>query len=384
MLTIEDTRIPGLADLSQERLRAITGADEVDLMRLRYRPGKRAILHVATRTDAHRNEGTLWFFGGGKAKRIARRNKRVSHFDPDTQALFEAFPQDHRMPQIRSFLDGYKVILPHMTGSEAGAAAVLLRYRPGLSCTFRCALDGQPPAFVKLINDDDPVRLRDANRAMQDALAASDLSVAPVLGIDAELGAIAYGSASGVPLDTVLAGSSSLTPLKRTITGLKQFWSAPIAPARMMGPDMLLTRTRESADFVAVTTPSCHADIATILERLEATIPDAPLCPIHGDMKLEHVFLGEGRVTLIDTESVSLGFADYDLAQVYGRLWQAELEGRLPTYVAEAGSAYVVSQAGPAFEWCLGVVAVRLAKFYAQRPGSGTVASIRAIMERLL
>lgn len=28
MLTIKDTQIPGLADLSDERLRAITGADE--------------------------------------------------------------------------------------------------------------------------------------------------------------------------------------------------------------------------------------------------------------------------------------------------------------------------------------------------------------------
>lgn len=288
------------------------------------------------------------------------------------------------MPQIRIFLERYEAILPGMTGCPAGAAPVLLRYRPGLSCTFRCALDGQPPSFVKLVGDDDPVRLRDANRAMQDALEGSDLSVAPVLGLDADLGAVAYGSAPGAPLDVALSHSGSLVPLRQAIAGMRHFWAAPLWPARKMTRDKLLARAQESIGFVAVTTPSCHADIAKIVERLEAVIPEAPLCPIHGDMKLEHVFLEKGRATLIDTESVSMGFADYDLAQLDGWLWQAELEGHLPGYLAKEASAYVRLQAGPAFDWCLGVVAARLAKFYAQRPGPNTAASIRAIIGRLL
>lgn len=383
MLTIEDAQMPGLADLSPERLRAITGAEEVDLLRLRYRPGKRAILHVATGSGPDRTEGTLWFFGGEKGKRIARRNKNTSHFDPGSEVLFEAFPQDHRMPQIRRFLERYREILPGLAGYDAGAPPVLLRYRPGLSCTFRCALEGQAPAFVKLVNDDDPARLRDANGKMREALDASCLSVAPVLGIDPELGAIAYGSAAGSPLDTVLAATGTVAPLEQAITHLRHFWSAPLAPARMIGPKILLARAWESVDFVAVTAPSCLAEISAIVARLEETAPEAPLCPIHGDMKLEHVFLDQGRTTLIDTESVSLGFADYDLAQLYGRLWQAEFEGRLPRALVRAASDRVRAEAGPAFEWCLGVVMARLAKFYAQRPGPETAGSIMAILERL-
>ena len=383
MLSIDDAHMPGLADLSHERLCTITGADEVDILRLRYRLGKRAILHVATRTDAGRNEGALWFFGGEKGRRVARRNKTVSHFDAESQALFEAFPQDHRAPQIRSFLDQYESILPAMTGFHASAEPVLLRYRPGLSCTFRCALKGQAPAFVKLVNDDDPVRVREANAGMQDALASSDISVAPVLGIDTALGAIAYGGARGLPLDHVLSKAGDLEPLKRAIAGLRHFWTVPVVPVRTMGPQMLLTRARESAEFVAVTAPSCLADTSAIVARLEETVPDAPLCPIHGDMKLEHVFLDQGRTTLIDTESVSLGFADYDLAQLYGRLWQAEFEGQLPRALVSAASDQVRAEAGPAFEWCLGIVAVRLAKFYAQRPSPETAESIRAILGRL-
>lgn len=146
---------------------------------------------------------------------------------------------------------------------------------------------------------------------------------------------------------------------------------------------MLLARARESVDFVAITAPSCLSDVASILRDLEKRRPDAPLRPIHADMKLEHVVLDADQTTLIDTESVSLGLPDYDLAQLFGRIWQAEQEGRFPTPLAEAAAARVRDAAGTSFHWCLSIVAVRLAKFCAQRPGPDTDSAIRAILGRL-
>lgn len=383
MLRIEDAHLPGLADLTQDRLRAITGADEVDLLRLRYRAGKRAILHIAARTGTARNEGTLWFFKGDKAKRLARRNKKTARFDPHAQVLFELFPNDHRMPQIRTFLDGINEFIPSMTGYAAAGRPQLLRYRPGLSCTFRCPVRGQKAAFVKLINDDDPVHLCASNRAMQRALASSDVSVAKALGVNHQISAIAYETAPGLPLDETLARNSDLSALTQAMAALRSFWRAPIKPERQMGPDRLLLRARESADFVAVAAPDCAGDAADIVAELEAALPESVLPPIHGDMKLEHVFLDGERATLIDTESVSMGLPDYDLAQLYGWLWQAEFEGQLPRQIVEVGSAMVRAEAGPDFDWCLGVVAVRLAKYYAQRPAPGMSQAIVAILERV-
>ncbi len=383
MLRIEDPHLPGLADLTQDRLRAITGADEVDLLRLRYRAGKRAILHIAARTGTARNEGTLWFFKGDKGKRLARRNKKTARFDSHTQVLFEPFPNDHRMPRIRTFIDGYDELMPRLTGYQAAGGPQLLRYRPGLSCTFRCPVRGQSAAFVKLINDDDPARLCAANRTMQDALASSDVSVARALGLNTQIGAIAYETAPGLPLDATLARASDLSALTQAMVALRSFWRAPIQPERQMGPDRLLLRARESADFVAVTAPDCAGDAADIVARLGAALPESDLRPIHGDMKLEHIFLDGEHATLIDIESVSMGLPDYDLAQLYGRLWQAEFEGQLPRQIVEAGSSMVRAEASPNFDWCLGVVAVRLAKYYAQRPAPGMSQAIRAILERV-
>ena len=383
MFGIEDAALPGLADLSQERLRAITGAEEVALLRLRYRPGKRAILHVSARQGGASTEGTLWFFSGDKGKRLGRRNKTTSRFDPSSEVLFESFPHDHRMPQIRRFLAEHRALMPGLTGFAAAAPPRMLRYRPGLSCTFVCPLEGHGPAFVKLVNDDDPVRLAEANGAMQAALAQGDLRVARALGTDPSIGAIAYETAPGRPLDALLSETGGVEPLRRTVADLGHLWAASLAPARRMDANALLDRARESVAFVAVTAPACLPEATAILDRLAAGRPDGPLRPIHGDMKLEHVFLDGARTTLIDTESVSLGLPDYDLAQLYGRLWQAELEGGLPRGLVEEGAAAVRAGAGPAFAWCLDVVAVRLAKFYAQRPGPDTARLISAMLSRL-
>ncbi|MFK7944202.1 MAG: phosphotransferase, partial [Paracoccaceae bacterium] len=174
-----------------------------------------------------------------------------------------------------------------------------------------------------------------------------------------------------------------LSPVERAMTALRCFWRAPIMPGRQMGPEQLLLRGRESAAFVAVTAPACAGAATAIVERLAGALPDSALRPIHGDMKLEHLFMDQDSVTLIDTESVSMGLPDYDLAQLYGRLWQADFEGQLPQPVVEAASTMVREEAGPDFDWCLGIVALRLAKFYAQRPTPGMTHAIMTMLERL-
>lgn len=382
MLAIDDPKLPGLADLSQERLCRMTSADSVELKRLRYRAGKRAILHLATGEGAEQREGSLWFFGGDKAQRLARRNKSA-HFDPDTQALYECFPNDHRMPQIRAFLEAYAGNARTLLGAEPDGEPVLLRYRPGLSCTFRCAVTGRAAAYVKLINDDSPARLSAANYRICQLLKDSPVSVAPMTGMDPAHAAVIYAAAPGLPLDQRLRETGSLDSLHQTIDALRCFWNLPLVPERQMTPQVLRHRAVESAAFVAATAASCNAAVSRFVERLQARDPQMNLAPIHGDMKLEHLFLDGGQTTLIDTESVSFGPPDYDLAQLYGRLWQAEMEGQLPRNLVASAAVEIRLAAGSGFNWCLDVVALRVAKFYAQRPAPDMASRINGMLERL-
>jgi len=382
VLSIEDPKLPGLTELTDERLCEITGADSVVLLRLRYRAGKRAIVHLKTYAGAEQSEGVLWFFAGDKARSLAKRNKSA-RFDPHTRALYERFPNDHRMPQIRRFLDGYADIAPRLIGGQPDGKPHLLRYRPGLSCTFRCALKGQADSYVKLINDDHPEQLYAVNREMCRLLEQSSVSIAPAIGVDAALMAVAYKAAPGVALDMALRDTSDLEALHQTIDALRYFWQLPLAPQRQMTAPVLLQRAIEGAAFVALTAPACNASVDSIVARLTKHNPQLHLVPVHADIKLEHIFLNKDHTTLIYTESVSIGSPDYDLAQLYGRLWQAEMEEQLPRALVKTATGIVRQSAGQSFDWCLDVVALRLAKFYAQRPAVDMVIKINGILRRL-
>lgn len=379
MIAIHDPDLPGLTHLDTDALRRITGAKDVSIMRFRYREGKRAILHLSTEAG----EGSAWFFQGDKARRLARRNKRTARYDASSEALYESFPCDHRMPQIRAFLEDYDHIARDLIGGAPSGAPELLRYRPGLSCTFRCRLVSGGAVFVKLINDDSPARLAEMNRQMVSHLAGAPLSVAPIVGIAPDYDAIAYASAAGQALDADLAKTGDPGKVSLTIDALRSFWGLSLTPSRHLTADVLRKRGAESVALTSLTVPAASQVVRRTMARLHAHTPQFDLRPIHADMKLEHLFVDGRHVTLIDTESVSLGPTDYDLAQLCGRLWQAELEGQVPHDLVAQTARTVRAEAGQSFDWCLDVVALRLAKFYAQRPTGDAAEKIGAILDRL-
>lgn len=379
MIAIHDPELPGLSHLDTETLRRITGSQDVSVMRFRYRSGKRAILHLSTEAG----EGSVWFFQGGKARRLARRNKQTARYDAPSEALYEVFPNDHRMPQIREFLPDYARLAPDLIGGRAKGPPELLRYRPGLSCTFRCHRADGCAAYVKLINDDSPTRLAEMNRQMVSHLAGWPLSVAQVVSTAPSHSAIAYAAAPGRSLDVGLADNSDASLVRLALEALRHFWRMRLTPARHLTSDTLHRHGAECAAVTSVIVPAAATFVDRVMARLEAGTPKLAMRPIHGDMKLEHLFTDGDRITLIDTESVSLGPPDYDLAQLYGRLWQAELEGRLSRDVVERASRIVRAEAGEGFDWCLDVVALRLAKFYAERATADAADRIEAIVDRL-
>lgn len=378
MIAIDDPALPGLSALDAAALARITGTGGIAVERLRYREGRRAILHLSS---ADGTEGALWFYAGDRARRIAR-DQRAATFDAATAALYERFPQDHRLPEIRLFLERWPRLAPGLIGGRARGEPRLMRYRPGLSCTFRCTRADGAVAFVKLIREEAVGALALFGEALARALSPGPVGVAPVLGTDPAVSAIAYACAPGRPLDAALAAAGS-RPIGQAMTALGRLWQARLTPPRTLTADTLRSRARDCLALACATVPDAVPRMARVLARIEAGEPRLPLRPIHGDVKLEHIFIDGERTTLIDTESLSLGPPDYDLAQLDGRLWQAEAEGALPAATVAEASGAIRRSAGPGFDWCRNVVALRLAKFHAQRPGPAASARIGAILDRL-
>ncbi|MGB3313506.1 MAG: hypothetical protein WBB85_03765, partial [Albidovulum sp.] len=129
MIAIDDPALPGLHGLAQDRLCAITGASEVEVLRLRYDRGRRAILHLSSAIDGSDapREGAIWFYPGNKTRRLAKRYDGTV-FDPDTNALYTPFPHDHKLPEISAFLAGYADHVRPLIGGAPSGAAQLVRY----------------------------------------------------------------------------------------------------------------------------------------------------------------------------------------------------------------------------------------------------------------
>lgn len=144
-------------------------------VRLRYRPGKRAIVQYALTLSGPRGEfvtpAALWFFAGGKAAKIAGKIAApeaavamplAAVLEPVTGGLLQVFPHDHRVPQIAAFLNDSRAFASDLFGGSGGAAGApeLARFRPGIGATFRWSAAIGPRVFVKINPATSPLRAR--------------------------------------------------------------------------------------------------------------------------------------------------------------------------------------------------------------------------------
>lgn len=373
---IDDAALPILSDLSSEALSKMTGVPNTGLLRLRYRQGKRAILHVTSPAG----EGALWAFAGDKGRRIARRN-RGSRLDDQTGTVFDPFPNDHRLPEIAALLRSWQAVAPALIGTDPASGLQMLRYRPGLSCTFRAKGRDGSTSYIKVIADEDVEELALANAAFRRTLSGTGLDIASTLGTLPELKTIAYEAAQGTPLERLLMESDPERAMQASLTALETLNALPAMAGRQKAVDELLSVAYAARDMVVTVFPALADASEQTLQRL-IEVPHMDLRQIHGDMKLEHVFLNDSRVTLIDTETMSIGPAAYDRAMLDGRLVMAAQDG-MPLETARRARSFMLQRRDVAFDWCRAVVALRLAKFHAQHPEPGAEARAAELLREM-
>jgi hypothetical protein len=372
---LRDPDLPTLAALSQTDLARITGNPGTRLLRLRYQPGARAILHVALGAEGNAPEGSIWFHAGTKAAKLARHHPDA-RFDPASGAFFQAFPQDHRLPLLAQFVAQANDLAPRLIGGPAREAPDLMRYRPGLSATFRWTrADGQV-FFVKQTAEAGVAAQALAVANLADAARGRAVSFAPVAGLVPELGLIAYAGAAGLPLEADMTD----TAVVQVLGALRSLWSLPVVPGRVLDRKALLDRAGRAQRMVALFDPQAGQCAADLVARLEGWPVPVHMRPIHADMKLEHAFLSGRQTTLIDMESLSLGDPDYDLSALDARITLAQLTGRITTPVAETARQQIRHSAGPGYLWFLACARLQCARFFAQRLDSATIPILRQIL----
>jgi Phosphotransferase enzyme family len=376
-----DPDLPAMQTLVQADLDRITGTPGTRLLRARYQPGARAVLHVDLGAG---QEGSVWFFAGTKAQGLARRLPDA-RLDAASGALFQTFPQDHRMPHLATFVSNVDNFCPRLIGGEIAGPPQLMRYRPGLSATFRVRRQDGCVFYVKQTPGEDVQAQARAMTEMSAAIAGSNLGVAEVAGVIPDLGLIAYAAAPGRPLDLILSGaapSAVTSAMVQVSKSLQTLWSLSVHPARTLDKSALLARAEQASQMIALLDPPVGRVAAAMVDRLRTSAVQMRAMPIHADMKLEHAFLSGTGTTLIDIESLSLGDPNYDLAKLEARLSMAELAGMITPAEVAVATKVLHALAGPHYSWFVACARLQCAKFFAQRFDPATIPMMRSILER--
>lgn len=377
-----DPALPGLQHLTDQDLARITGAADVRLLRLRHHPGSRAVLHVAFHKDGTPGEGVIWFFWAEKMEKL-RQSVPQMRIDPVTGAAFEAFPQDHRVPEIAQFMANPSSHAPALLGEAASATPGLVRYRPGLSATFRWATTKGAVHFVKIARKADVAGQAALISALSRQLQGKAARVSEVAGFVPQIGAIAYRAAAGQPFDVVLpalTGAALARSTQRMLGGLAALWECDLPGQDRMDRADYLRRADRSAKIIATADQDAGQRALAILQQAAAASPALRHRPIHGDMKLDHAFLDGEVVTLIDTESVKLGDPDYDLALLEARLVLHQVQGSLTSEQVATIRSVIRQAAGPQYEWFHHLARLHAAKFLAQREGPLRAEQLRQML----
>ena len=379
---VQDPDLPTLAALTNDDLVRITGDAGARLLRARYQPGARAILHVALGAEQGADEGAIWLFAGDKAARLAKNLPAARH-DPASGALFQVFPNDHRMPLLLEFVTRSMELAVPLMGGAAAKAPELLRYRPGLSATFRWQREDGRVFFVKQTPDGAVAQQALALRHLAEAAKTLPVSFSAVAGVLPDLRLIAYEAAEGVALDDRLFGADVAdvtSAIGQVVGALQALWSLRVVPDRVLDRDLLLRRAEQACTIITLLDDAAGAMARGLQEGLAGRKVPVRLRPIHGDMKLEHAFLAGPKTTLIDTESLSLGDPDYDLAKLEARVRMAEVTGVIANRQAQAAILEIRKQAGPHYDWFLACARLQCAKFFAQRFDPKNIPLMRQVM----
>lgn len=327
--------------------------------RFRHRPGQRCLVQYAVRVrDGAGREHceritAQWHHEAGYTgrlhRRLARRAARETprwqrpfapaFCDTDCGMLATTFPWDRRLEGLPAVTSGVDA-LTHPMLAWMGAAPDRLehvavepvRYREQLNAVCRYTVRARYPggawhtavfyAKVYRTNEDGLAafaRLAALARGTNAGVGTARVPV-PVAYVDT-LRTLVLPAAAGMSLDHRRLDVASVTAdLDLVAASLASFATSvvdwpPGLPTASPGPD-------RSCRVLAAALPERASALAALGSR-SGDRARVRVGTTHGDLKLEHVFLDRGVVSLIDVDSAHHGDPVWDLALLQARWWAA-------------------------------------------------------------
>ncbi|MGZ4172458.1 MAG: phosphotransferase [Solirubrobacteraceae bacterium] len=270
------------------------------------------------------------------ARRLMAPFRSLHEWLPEWRARILVSPLDVGFPSLMRLSDpGYAAGL--LPGSDGAAPLVAtIRYRPG----ERHVLRYQPapstpgdatPVFAKLYADGRAERIGRSVADVAEWLAAAGDgvgAVSPMAVRDGD-GALLYAGLDGAPL------SRAPEALRRAGAALRLLHTAPPAltiAGEARGLDDELAAAARTGQHIDALLPRVGGAARAVLDAAASAaeqIPGEPATLVHGDLKLDHIWDLDGRLTLLDLDRCHTGDPAFDVGKLLADLrWRSVMAGR--------------------------------------------------------
>jgi len=353
--------------------------ESCNLIRFRYRPGKRAIAlyDVGTRDETTDQVSTQWLTAMTYADKSVRQLFKKLHVElangeqhndcsafqslsylADDDLLVQVFPVDRYLPQIGDFLkDPPTDVIAGMLGTFGPGNWTVKnidiepgRYRPLMGLTLRYCVEAYSKSggrqtrnfFVKLYRGNEGSvtwqRLIELRRQLSGYSCTFELLHS---GTWLEHhSALILEQAPGQPLDTILAGGGKDIDqvMTRVANAMFELHASPLKMPTVHLADELWGHADRSIEFISWARP----EFANVLKGIRAALSDSQHVveprPAHCDLKAEHLLIDDCHVTFIDLDSAAMADPVYDLAMMLVRLQVMSTLDGLSRVVTEAAA----------------------------------------------
>lgn len=266
-------------------------------------------------------------------------------FVPELDLLLQVFPHDHRLPALAWFMaPSPPATIARALVESFGPGSWQLRswrpetiqYRPDMRAIVQIDLaatdastgrDETRRFFAKIYRDADQAVTANQDQANLLRLienSGSSLRVArPVHALEGT-NTLVTGAVPGTSLTSIIRHSSDPEPAirlaARAIADFHQLDAA--APARLIDEDV--AQLRQAGAQLAATRPELAQLTTAMVDAIAAGLADAPMQLIHGDLKPEHILIGEDQVALIDFDLMCRADPVMDVAHVIAFLGSSD------------------------------------------------------------
>jgi len=246
---------------------------------------------------------------------------------PELDMLIEVFPYDRRLPQLSRVLDRASRDLEPLLLSRLGpgqwqAAAAMIepsRYRTELGAVFRCGLIAREAetghsetlrCYMKVYRDERGGETFELLQSWSRGAAQRPrpYSVIRPLAYWSGLRALVLEEAPGTSLQNLLLqNGDAATAVRAVARAVAAFNLDDIGLTRAHTLADQLDQVKRASALVQWACPNAQAEVRAITAAVVAGLEEVAPAPLHGDLKADHVFLSDGRVTFVDLDAVALG-----------------------------------------------------------------------------